>query len=162
LPETEGGKAHYLPEHERARAEDDCLRGQHGSPLRDGGERGSDHAAAVLGADHENAQRAYRDLGQVYAAEAGQSGVEIAEFPRPSSLLSCAQRAQTTAPSPTMSNAARIVVQFVDRTDRSLVHSESSRLLKPIVVAGDCLAGGEMTALVMAHPPRLGSQRCHR
>ena len=41
LPDTEGGEAHYLPEHERARTEDDCLRRQDGSPLRDSGERGS-------------------------------------------------------------------------------------------------------------------------
>ena len=88
LPDTEGGEAHYLPEHERARTEDDCLRRQDGSPLRDSGERGSDHAAAVRGADHEDAERADRDLGQVDAAEAGQSGVEIAELSGPSSETS--------------------------------------------------------------------------
>src|SRR5690348_15820733 len=38
LHDTEGVEAHYQPDHERARSEDDCLRGQHSSSLRHGGE----------------------------------------------------------------------------------------------------------------------------
>src|SRR6185437_10037501 len=82
LPDAERGEAHHLPDHERAGSEDDCLRGQHSSSLRHGGERGPDHAGAVLGADHQNAEGAYRDLGQVNAAEAGQGGIETVDLSR--------------------------------------------------------------------------------
>src|SRR5689334_18080347 len=89
-------------------------------------------------------------------------GSKPSKSPGPAWVMSCAKRMQTTAPSPTVSNAARMVVQYVERTDRSFVHSDRSRFPKPTVVAGDRPAGGETTALVTTHRPGLGSQRCRR
>ena len=78
----------------RREPEDDRLAPEHRQAPRDSGHRGANHPGRVLGGDHEHAEHADRELGDLDADEADLERVEVSPVARAGM---CGQWCETTA-----------------------------------------------------------------